>query len=226
MKITREVKAGFFVIVTLIAFYALFNYLKGINLLSSGSTYYVVYENVNGLAPSKPVTVNGLRIGRVDEIKIVDNVKPIYFVVAIKLDRKIDFSKNTVAEIWEPGLMSGAEVRLLLDYGNNIAKGGDTLQGSIKLSMMDAFSEKLDPTQQKLDSLLVNLNSTIEDTHKLLDDENRENFKQILKNLDATLISFDKTSKSLTATSDKAGKMIDDNSEQIKTTLVSTQKTI
>lgn len=219
MKITKEVKAGFVVVVTLIAFYTLFNYLKGKNLFVSGNTYYVVYDNVNGLAPSKPVTVNGLRIGRVDEISIVNDARPIYFIATIKLDKKIDFSKNTIAEIWEPGLMSGAEIRLLLDYQGDTAKDGDTLRGAIKRSMLDTFSEKLDPTQKKLDSLIVNLNSTIDDIHKLFDEENRQSFKIALKNLDATIVSFKQTS-------DKAGKLIADNNEYVTKTLVSAQQTI
>lgn len=226
MKITREAKAGFVVIVTMIAFYTLFNFLKGKNLFSSGNTYYVIYENVSGLAPSKPVTVNGLRVGRVDNIEIIDHAKPIYFVATIKLERKIDFSNHTIAEIWEPGLMSGTEVRLLLDYQGNIAKNGDTLRGQLKHSMLDDFSNKLEPTQKKLDSLMVNLNSTIGDAHKLVDDENRENFKQILKNLDATLVSFNQTSKSLTLTSDNAGKLIEENREQLSKTLITAQVTI
>lgn len=226
MKITREAKAGFVVIVTMIAFYTLFNFLKGKNLFSSGNTYYVVYSDVSGLAPSKPVTVNGLRVGRVDNIEIVDDARPIYFVATIKLERKIDFSKNTIAQIWEPGLMSGAEVRLLLDYKGNSAKSGDTLRGELKHSMLDEFSTKLEPTQKKLDSLMMNLNTTIGDAHKLVDEENRENFKQILKNLDATLVSFNQTSKSLTQTSDSAGKLIEENREQLTKTLSVAQTTV
>lgn len=226
MKLTKEAKAGFVVITTLVAFYALFNFLKGKNLFGSGNTYYVVYDNVNGLAPSKPVTVNGLRVGKVDAIDIMNKSTPIYFVATIKLDKKIDFSKNTVAEIWEPGLMSGAEVRLLLDYNGNTAKNGDTLRGVIKLSMMESLSGKIEPTQKKIDTLLINLNQTVTDVNKVLDQENREKLKQILKNLDTTLVSFNQTSKSLTKTSENANKLIADNGDQLQKTLASAQKTL
>ena len=226
MRITKEVKTGFVVIVTLVAFYALYNFLKGKNLLSGGNTYYVKYENVSGLAPSKPVTVNGLRIGRVDEIQIIDNVTPIYFVVTIKLDKNIDFSLNTEAEIYEPGLMSGAEVRLLLDYKGTKAESGDTLRGKVKSSMTDIFSKELGPTKQKLDSLLVTVNSTVGNVDKMLDDENRQSLKQVLKSLDATLIAFGQTSQSLTKTSDGANQMIANNNQQLKETLASAEQTM
>src|SRR5690606_9974306 len=116
MRISKEVKTGAVVIVTLLAFYALYNFLKGKNLFSAGNTYYVKYDDVSGLSPSKPVSVNGLRVGRVDEIQIMDKQSPIYFVVKLSLERDIDFSRNTVAEIYEPSmLMSGSEIRLLVD---------------------------------------------------------------------------------------------------------------
>ena len=226
MRITKEVKTGFVVIVTLVAFYALYNFLKGKNLFSGGNTYYVKYENVSGLAPSKPVTVNGLRIGRVDEIQIVDNVTPIYFVVTVKLDRNIDFSTETLAEIYEPGLMSGSEIRLLLNYEGRKAESGDTLRGTVKSSLTDVFSKELGPTKNKLDSLLVTFNSTMGSVDKMLDEENRQNLKQVLKSLDATLVAFGETSKSLTKTSDGANQMIANNNEQLKATLASAQQTM
>ncbi|NLN33351.1 MAG: MCE family protein [Flavobacteriaceae bacterium] len=224
MRITKEVKTGFVVIVTLVAFYALYNFLKGKNLFAGGNTYYVKYENVSGLAPSKPVTVNGLRIGRVDDIKIIDNVSPIYFVVTIKLDRDIDFSTETLAEIHEPGLMSGTEIRLLLNYEGRKAESGDTLRGTVKSSLTDVFSKELEPTKQRLDSLLVTFNSTMGSVDKMLDEENRQNLKQILKSLDATLVSFGQTSQSLTKTSDAANQLILDNNVQLKSTLASAEQ--
>lgn len=224
MKITKEVKAGFVVIVTLVSFYSLYNFLKGKNLFFKGDTFYVRYDDVNGLTPSKAVSVNGLKIGRVESIKIIDDSKPIHFLVTIELDKHIDFSKNTMAEIYEPGLMSGAEVQLLLNYEGAAAENGDTLQGIVRKSLTSSISSQLEPTKQKLDSLLVSLNTTAGSVNKMLDDENRENLKNVLRNLDATLLSFGTTAKSLTKTSDGANQLIADNSAQIKNTLASTQQ--
>lgn len=228
MKITKEVKTGFIVIITLVAFYAMYNYMKGKNLFVTGNTYYVKYNNVNGLSTSKPVTVNGLRIGRVDDIKIIDHVTPIYFVATIKLDKKINFSKNTIAQIHEPGMMSGAEIRLLLDYEGSMAVDGDTLIGDLKPSFLSAMGDdlQLDQTKGKLDSLLVTLNAAVVGVDKMLDEENQQSFKEILKSLDKTLVSFGQTSQSLTKTSNSANAMIETNNAQLKNTLVAAEKTM
>ena len=144
MRVSKEVKTGVVVILTLVGFYSLYNFLKGKNLFSAGNTYYIKYDDVSGLAPSKPVSVNGLRVRRVDEIQIKDEKSPIYFIVKISLDRDIDFSKNTIAEIYEPGLMSGPEIRLLLDYEGPRAKNEDTLRALVRPSLTTMFSKEFE----------------------------------------------------------------------------------
>lgn len=226
MRISKEVKTGAVVILTLVGFYTLFNFLKGKNLFASGNTYYVKYDDVSGLAPSKPVSVNGLRVGRVDEIKIMDKQSPIYFVVKISLERDIDFSKNTIAEIYEPGLMSGPEIRLLLDYQGPKAQNEDTLRPLVKQSLTAMFSKELEPTKRKIDSLLVSVNSTMMSVDKLLDEENRQSLKNVLKNLDATIVTFDGTARSITKTSDNANSLIIENKQQLRNTLASAEQAI
>ena len=36
-------------------------------MFTSGRVFKVKFDNVSGLAPSKPVSINGLRVGRVEE---------------------------------------------------------------------------------------------------------------------------------------------------------------
>lgn len=226
MRISKEVKTGVVVVFTLLGFYSLYNFLKGKNLFTAGNTYYIKYDDVSGLAPSKPVSVNGLRVGRVDEIQIRDEQSPIYFIVKISLERDIEFSKNTVAEIYEPGIMSGPEIRLLLDYEGPRAENEDTLRALVRPSLTTMFSKEFEPTKHKLDSLLSSVNSTMMSVDKLLDEENRNNMKSILKNLDATLISFNGTAQSLTRTSDNANALITENKSQLKNTLASAEQTL
>jgi ABC-type transport system involved in resistance to organic solvents, periplasmic component len=195
--------------------------------------FKVKFENVNGLAPSKPVSINGLRVGRVEEISIVDDQTPIYFEVLISIEKDVEFSKNTIAEIYEPGIMSGAEVRLILDYGKDIAQSGDYLNGRVAGGMFAGITEQLGPTQTKIDSVLITLNKTLAGVDSMLDQENKQNLKVLLKNLNHTVSSFDATAKSIERTSNSANGLIAQNEQTIKktlnnanTTLASTQATI
>ena len=219
MKLSKELKSGIITIITLIGFFMLFNFLKGQNIFSSGRLFTVKFENVNGLAPSKPVSINGLRVGQVKEIKIIDTAKPIYFEVVISVEKNIQFSKQTVAEIYEPGIMSGPEIRLLLDYGSDVAKDGDFLPGRIAGGMLDGFSKQLTPTQAKLDSVLLSFNQTLGSVNNVLDPSTQQEIKAMLRNLNRTVDSFEKTAQSLTATSNSANDLIKTNEKTLNTTL-------
>ncbi|MFV0232363.1 MlaD family protein [Empedobacter falsenii] len=219
MKLSKEFKIGIITLATLVGFFMLFNFLKGQNIFSSGRLFTVKFENVNGLAPSKPVSVNGLRVGQVKEIKIIDTAKPIYFEVVISVEKDIEFSKKTVAEIYEPGIMSGPEIRLLLDYGPDIAKNGDFLQGRIAGGMLDGLTKQLTPTQAKLDSVLLSFNQTLGSVNNVLDPSTQQDIKTMLRNLNHTIDSFDKTATSLTATSNSANRLIETNEKTLNATL-------
>jgi phospholipid/cholesterol/gamma-HCH transport system substrate-binding protein len=71
MKISKEAKVGILAVVALAMLYFGFNYLKGSDIFSRSNKYVVVYDNVDGLTPSNPVQLNGLNVGRVDRIDIL-----------------------------------------------------------------------------------------------------------------------------------------------------------
>jgi len=225
VKLSKELKIGVVTILTLVGFFMLFNFLKGQNIFSSGRLFTVKYENVSGLAPSKPVSVNGLRVGQVKEIKIIDTAKPIYFEVVISVEKDIQFSKKTIAEIYEPGIMSGPEVRLLLDYGPDVAKDGDFLQGRIAGGMLDGLTKQLTPTQAKLDSVLLSFNQTLGSVNNVLDPSTQQDIKAMLRNLNHTIDSFDKTAQSLTATSNSA-KTLNTTLNNASATMASAKATV
>lgn len=195
-------------------------------MFTSGRVFKVKFDNVSGLAPSKPVSINGLRVGRVEEIKIIEDKQPIHFEVLISVEKDVEFSKNTIAEIWEPGIMSGPEVRLILDYGKNIAESGDFLPGRVAGGMLAGFQEQLGPTQTKIDSVLVTLNKTLTGVDSMLDTENKQNLKVLLKNLNNTVTSFDATAKSIEKTSNSANSLINANEKTIATTLNNANSTL
>ncbi len=67
----KELKVGLFSAVAIVLLYFGFNYLKGIDFFQSKKIYYAVYDNINQLAISNPVLVNGYAVGRVSHIKIL-----------------------------------------------------------------------------------------------------------------------------------------------------------
>ena len=105
------------------------------------------------------------------------------------------FFKNSSVEIFEPGLMSGKEIRVNLAYNQPYAKNGDTLKGAFKQSMMNSLSSQVGPVKDKLTSVLSRLDSAVASTNKIMDDENRREIKLLLRNLNGTVESFRITSQ-------------------------------
>lgn len=196
MKISKEIKAGLIAIVAIAGFVFLFQFMKGKNLFTTDNVFYAKFDNVEGLEPSSHVSINGLKVGQVDKIiPLTDKIGKLYFVVKVLIDDNYQFSKKSTLEIFEPGIMSGKEIRLNLAYGDPLAKDGDTLSGSFQLSMMSSLSSQVGPVKDQLQSVLKRVDSLTNNANKIFDDANRAEMAALLRNLNQTVAAFESTSK-------------------------------
>lgn len=215
MKISKEFIIGLISLLSIAAFYWLFTFLQGENIFSDGKTYYVKYQDVEGLMPTKPVTLNGLKVGRVDEIKILNEKDNFHFLVKLKLDKAIDFTKNTTAEIYEPGFLAGKMVKLNLSYEGEVAQDGDTLPALIDKGLLSKLSGELKPTQVKLDSVLISLNQSLKNFNRIADSQTNQSIHSILGKLEGTIAALEKTANSLTSTSNSANQFLNNTNGQL-----------
>lgn len=216
MKISKELKIGVIAIISIIAFYWLFKFLQGENLFTKGKVVYATYNDVDGLLPTKPVNVNGLRVGRVDDIIIMEGNDSLYFVVKMIIEHELDFTVNTVAEIYEPGLMAGKMIKLNLSYDGRLAKSGDTLVSASKQSLMNMITDRLAPTQNRIDSVLISLNAVLDHFGTMTDEETNQSLKSVLRQLDATIFAIGQTANSLTATADNTNALVSNTNQNIE----------
>jgi len=191
VKLSKELKTGLIAIFAIIGFVVLYQFMKGKNLFTTDNVFYAKYDNVEGLSVSNPVSINGLKVGQVDEIKpITTKDGKLHFVVKVTIDDTFEFSKNSTVEIFEPGLMSGKEMKINLFYGGDTAKDGDTLKGNYQLSMLNSLSSQVKPVKDQLSNVLLKLDSTLASTNKIVDEQNRREIKLLLSNLNRTIESF------------------------------------
>ncbi len=208
MKITREIKTAILVIGSILLFIWGYSFLKGRNLLSDYKTFYVEYENVEGLAASAPVTINGLVVGKVASISLQNTNGKIIAELQIKSDFPI--SKSSIIDIYEPGLIGGKQIQIIPNYNDKImAKSGDTLRGGIKKGLTDLVGEKLTPLQQKVEKTVVSADSLLTSLNQVLDAQTKDNLKNSIANLNKTLAQFNEASISVNAILDKNKVKID-----------------
>lgn len=200
MQISREVKTGVLVILGIILFIFGFNYLKGQNLLGSSRTYYTVFDNVEGLVPSTPVTISGLSVGKVVDIKFKGDGSG-KLLVTLLVDSDFEFSKNSKAELYETGLIGGKAIAIIPAFDSSeTASNGTYLESSKKAGLTDLVNQRLTPLQEKIEKLMVSADVLLNNLNDVFDDQTKANLKASISELSTTIASFKSTSVSLNQT--------------------------
>lgn len=216
MKFTREIKTAILVISAILLFIWGYSFLKGRDLFTDYKTYYVEYDNVEGLAKSASVTLNGLIIGKINDISIIEETGKLLVELQIKTDFPI--SKSSIASIYEPGFIAGKQIAIYPNYSDTLmAIDGQKLQGDIKLGLTASVSEKLIPLQDKVDKLLVNADKLIVGINNVLDKKGQENLKISLSELSKTLEQFHKASSNLNS-------ILDENKSKVNSVVTNFNK--
>lgn len=211
MKITREVKTAILVIASILLFIWGYSFLRGKDLFSEYTTFYVTYDNVEGLAGSAPVTLNGLVIGKVTKINIQQGTGKLIVELQVKTDFVI--SKSSEVNIYEPGFIGGKQVQIIPNLEDkSVAVSGDFLRGRIVPGLASVVGEKLTPLQQKVEKMIVSADTLINNLNKVLDAKTRENLKSSISNLNATL-------NEIKGASQKVNTMLAQNSAKIGNTM-------
>ena len=189
-----------------------FNYLKGINLLEKSRHFLVVYENVEGLVASNPVTINGFKIGNVQKINLsADGTNRLE--IKLMIDNEVEFSKSSKAELYETGLIGGKAIAIIPNYeDSSIAENGDYLQGTIKPGLTELVNQKLTPLQDKLESAIQNADNVMLNINELLSDETKTSLQQ-------SILNFKNISESLYETTNNVNSIILKNSNTIENSL-------
>ena len=145
-------------VVTITLLYFGFNFLKGIDFLSTSNKYYAVYENINKLTESNQVFLNGLAVGRVSDIVIQQSRNRV--IVELDIDSNIKITDSTVA-VLDGELLGGRFITLTVHPGRQL-EAKDTILTNTAKGMLD-FAE---PVAANMQTTLKNLNTILESLAK------------------------------------------------------------
>ena len=212
MKTSKEIKTATLVLSGIVLFIFIFNYLKGENLLSTSRKITAIYKNVEGLATSSAVTINGHTVGKVQDIKFTDDGSGM-LQVRMLIDSDFKFSKNSSAQLYESGLIGGKAIAIIPanDGGENVVSG-DVLRSEIKPGLTDLVNQRLNPLQEKIEAVMVSAEALLSNVNSIFDDQTKSNIKGSLSKLETTISSFENTSNTLQS-------ILEDNKGSITTSL-------
>lgn len=165
MKLTKEIKIALVAIVGILIMYFGINFLKGMNLFSTNNTYFITFDDIQGLGASTPIYADGYKVGTVDglEYDYKEN-GPIKVKVDIIKDLRIP--QGSKAEIVKD-LMGNLQVNLFLaNNPRERVEPGGIIPGAVNGGMMDKAANLIPVVEKmlpKLDSILTSVNALLAD---------------------------------------------------------------
>ena len=157
---TKEVKIALVAICGLVVLFFGMNFLKGLNLFSSATKYYISFKDISGLSASSPIYADGYQVGVVRGIMYNYNREGDIMVEA-ELDEQLRIPKGSSAEIVSD-MLGNVKVNLLLATNpRERIMPGETIQGGINDGALGKMKDMIPTLMQilpKVDSIVTNLN--------------------------------------------------------------------
>ena len=160
----KELMIGALAILALAILIFGIDFLKGINVFKAANYYYVEYTDVEGLAISAPVNLNGFKVGQVREINY-EFENPGHVKVELSLDRQLKLPVGTQA-VLATDLLGTATINLRPGVSQEMCEVGSSLEGVTDKGLMGGVSTMMPSIEgifPKIDTLLTNLNAITAD---------------------------------------------------------------
>ena len=195
MKLSYEIKTAILVLSGIVLFIVGFSYLKSNDVFVSDRVFYAVYDDVEGVSNGTPVTISGFNVGSVQDIKFYKNTSKL--LLKFRVENDFIFSKNSVAQIYETGLIGGKALSVIPKYGEELAKNGDTLKSSIAPGLTELVNDKLSPLQEKIESMVVSADSVLLSLNSVLNNEAKLEIQSSITNFSSTVADLKSSASTL-----------------------------
>jgi phospholipid/cholesterol/gamma-HCH transport system substrate-binding protein len=157
---SKELKVGIFSAIVLVLLYFGFDFLKGRDFFQTTTKYYAIYDNIDELTKSSAVLVNGFAVGRVSNIRIMqENHNKV--LVELEIDSDIDLGDSTKA-VLDSDFLGTKSIRL--DIGTVVTplEPRDTVIAVLAQSVIDMITASAEPVAADLQTTLRKLNTVLD----------------------------------------------------------------
>jgi phospholipid/cholesterol/gamma-HCH transport system substrate-binding protein len=211
LKFSKEFKIGFlFILATAVLVWG-FSFLKNKNILYKERVLISVYQHVNGLNPSNPIYINGVKVGQVGKVYFDPSMNGNIIVQLIFTD-KFPIPSNSTARIFSEDLMGSKAVEILLGAGPGYAQNGDTLRTDVETSLKDAVNQQILPLKLKAEDLLSSIDTMVVAIQGIFN-------KEALADLNASIKSIRQTFSNLESTTHNLDTLVSTQSSRLSSIL-------
>ncbi len=164
-----------------------YNFLKGFNPLHGYNKYFIVYDNVNGVVKSTQVTINGLKVGQVEDIGMVNEGDPSRLLVTIIMESSIKLPIGTTATIASSGILASTDIVLVPAQGTIFYNSNDTLVADYQESLQGAIKKIVDPIKEKSEKVLVTLDNMLNSMNHVFDSAGSKRLESSIEDFSGTM---------------------------------------
>jgi phospholipid/cholesterol/gamma-HCH transport system substrate-binding protein len=194
MKISNETKIGALTAVSITLLVLGFNFLKGKTFFGKSHNLFAKYTNVQGLANSNPVMINGLQVGTIYSITTDKNMKEI--LVNMNLSKDVNIPVNSIAIIKSNPLGATSIDIKLGDATTYLPKNG-TIATAESAGILDAAVQEIRPVLGQVKNAVKSLDAILTNVNGAIDPNAKNNIRGILENLNKTTVGLVASSASL-----------------------------
>lgn len=200
----KEIKVGLFVALSLVLLYFGIDFLKGKDFFETSHKYYAIYDNVDQLQKANPVLVNGFAVGRVSNIRIMQE-RQNKVLVELDINSDIVLGDSTRA-ILDSEFIGGKYILLSIGRITVPKQPKDTIIAEVAKSVLQTISSTAEPVADNLQTTMRKLNT-------------------VLDNLSSNSQSLDTIFRKLRATPDKLNTTLTNSNARIDELTVSLRTT-
>ena len=196
MKISDETKVGSLTAISIVLLILGFNFLKGRDLTVKSMRFYAIFENIQGLASSNAVVINGKQVGTVYNTDGGKDMRKI--TVVLTINQSVDIPDNSIAVI-NPSVLGTTSIEIRLGNSQQFINDGDTLATIASKGMLDDAFQKVDPVLLQVKNAIKSLDSVLLTVNNVFDSKTKNNIRGVMENLNTTTASLAISSASLQA---------------------------
>lgn len=205
--LSKEFKVGLFAALSFVLLLFGYSFLKGTNIFQRTDQIYVRFDKIDGLKIANPVLVNGLNIGKVESLTLLNDANH-SILATLSFRKDVQIPKNSIFKISSSDLLGTKIIRVEYSVEKGFIQSGDTLNGISEISLMEDFSRQIDPVKRKAEHVISGMDSILNELHTWFNKGGRNNLLSTVSDLEITI-------RNLKETSEKVNKLIGNESERL-----------
>lgn len=182
MKIKTEYKIGVIGLITILVLYFGIMFLKGKDIFNVETSYYAVFDDVSGLYKSNYIYLNGMKVGYIKDINMLDQSGK-KFVVWIAVSGDVKIPDDSKLSIFSSDMLGSKALKINMGISKTSFEKKDTITSDIENGMIDQLANNITPIVVKLNSVMTNLDTLIVSVNNVMDSKTQANIKASMESI-------------------------------------------